>query len=36
MILRSAQELGCQIPHSENLDAGQEYDGVEVRNPFPA
>jgi predicted nucleic acid-binding protein len=36
MILRSAQELGCQILHSEDLDAGQEYEGVEVRNPFPA
>ena len=36
MILRSAQELGCQILHTEDLDAGQEYDGVEVRNPFPA
>jgi hypothetical protein len=35
-ILRSAQELGCQILHSEDLDAGQEYDGVEVGNPFPA
>ena len=36
MILRSAQELGCQILYSEDLDAGQEYEGVEVRNPFPA
>jgi len=36
MILRSAQELGCQILHSEDLNAGQGRDGVEVRNPFPA
>jgi predicted nucleic acid-binding protein len=36
MILRSAHELGCQILHSEDLDAGQDCDGVEVRNPFPA
>ena len=36
MILRSAKELGCQILHSEDLNAGQEYDGVEVRNPFLA
>jgi predicted nucleic acid-binding protein len=36
MILRSAQELGCQILYSEDLNAGQEYEGVEVRNPFPA
>ncbi len=35
MILRSAQELGCQILHSEDLNAGREYNGVEVRNPFP-
>ena len=34
MILRSAKELGCQILHSEDLNAGQEYEGVEVRNPF--
>ena len=36
MILRSAQELGCQILYSEDLNAGQEYEGVEVRTPFPA
>ena len=36
MILRSAQELGCQILYSEDLNAGQSCDGVEVRNPFPA
>ena len=36
MILRSAKELGCQILHSEDLNAGQEYDGVGVRNPFMA
>jgi predicted nucleic acid-binding protein len=35
MILRSAQELGCQILYSEDLNAGQGCDGVEVRNPFP-
>jgi predicted nucleic acid-binding protein len=34
MILRSAQELGCQILYSEDLNAGQDYAGVEVRNPF--
>ncbi|MGH3150078.1 MAG: PIN domain-containing protein [Streptosporangiaceae bacterium] len=34
MILRSAQELGCQILHSEDLNAGQVYEGVQVRNPF--
>ena len=34
MILRSARELGCDLVHSEDLDSGQEYAGVEVRNPF--
>ena len=34
MILRSAKELGCQILYSEDLNAGQDYAGVEVRNPF--
>ena len=34
MILRSAKELGCQILHSEDLNAGQDYKGVEVSNPF--
>jgi predicted nucleic acid-binding protein len=36
MILCSAKELGCQILHSEDLNAGQDYGGVEVRNPFLA
>ena len=36
MILRSAQELRCHILHTDDLSAGQQYDGVEVRNPFPA
>jgi predicted nucleic acid-binding protein len=34
MILRSATELGCGTVHSEDLNPGQEYDGVEVSNPF--
>jgi hypothetical protein len=34
MILRSAQEIGCATPHSEDLNPGQAYDGVQVRNPF--
>ena len=36
MILRSAKELGCKTLHSEDLDSGQIYDGIEVRNPFAA
>jgi predicted nucleic acid-binding protein len=34
MILRSAKELGCQILYSEDLNLGQDYAGVKVRNPF--
>jgi hypothetical protein len=29
-----AKELGCQILYSEDLNAGQDHAGVEVRNPF--
>jgi predicted nucleic acid-binding protein len=36
MILRSAKELGCQTLHSEDLNSGQEYEGIQVRNPFLA
>jgi predicted nucleic acid-binding protein len=34
MILRSAAELDCGTVHSEDLNPGQAYGGVEVRNPF--
>jgi predicted nucleic acid-binding protein len=34
MILRSAKELGCQTLHSEDLNPGQPYAGVQVLNPF--
>ena len=34
MIVRSAKELGCGTLHSEDLNPGQAYDGVQVRNPF--
>ena len=36
MILRSAKELGCETLHSEDLNPGQAYEGVQVRNPFLA
>ena len=36
MVLRSAKELGCKTLHSEDLNAGQIYEGVEVRNPLLA
>jgi predicted nucleic acid-binding protein len=34
MILRSAQELGCPVLYSEDLNAGQSYAGIRVTNPF--
>lgn len=34
MILVSALELGCRRVWSEDLNAGQKYAGIEVKNPF--
>ncbi len=34
MILTSAQQLGCQVVWSEDLNAGQEYGSARVQNPF--
>ena len=34
MIVRSAAEIGCIVLYSEDLNAGQEYSGVSVENPF--
>jgi predicted nucleic acid-binding protein len=34
MIVRSAAEVGCTVLYSEDLNAGQEYWGVAVENPF--
>ncbi len=34
MIVRSAAEIGCAVLYSEDLNAGQEYSGVCVENPF--
>jgi len=36
MIIRSAHSLGCQILWTEDLNEGQSYAGVTVRNPFAA
>lgn len=33
-ILAAAKQLGCKIAHSEDLNDGQDYDGVRVENPF--
>lgn len=34
MIVRAAVALGADLIWSEDLNAGQSYDGVVVRNPF--
>jgi|HubBroStandDraft_5_1064220.scaffolds.fasta_scaffold54293_4 predicted nucleic acid-binding protein len=34
MIIRSAAEIGCTLLYSEDLNAGQQYSGVRVANPF--
>jgi len=34
MIVRAAAEMGADVIWSEDLSAGQEYEGVPVRNPF--
>ena len=34
MILRSAQQSGCDVLLSEDLSDGQDYEGVKVVNPF--
>ncbi|MGD0373491.1 MAG: PIN domain-containing protein [Streptosporangiaceae bacterium] len=36
MIICSAASLGCRTLFSEDLNPEQRYDGVQVRNPFPA
>jgi predicted nucleic acid-binding protein len=35
-ILEAARALGCDIVLSEDLDAGTDYAGIRVENPFPA
>jgi predicted nucleic acid-binding protein len=34
MIVCSAASLGCGTLYSEDLNPGQQYEGVRVRNPF--
>lgn len=33
-IIAAAQELGCKTLYSEDLNDGQDDDGVRVLNPF--
>ena len=36
LILAAARLAGCATVYSEDLSAGQDYDGVQVENPLPA
>ena len=33
-IIAAARQMGCRIVYSEDLNHGQDYDGVRVVNPF--
>lgn len=33
-VLAAAKQMGCATVYSEDLNAGQDYDGVTVVNPF--
>jgi predicted nucleic acid-binding protein len=33
-IVAAARKLGCETLYSEDLNRGQDYGGVIVRNPF--
>ena len=33
-VIAAAKSLGCSTMHSEDLNHGQDYDGVVVMNPF--
>jgi len=35
-ILAAAKQMGCRTVYSEDLNAGQNYDGVTVIDPFAA
>jgi predicted nucleic acid-binding protein len=35
-ILAAAKQMGCRTVYSEDMNAGQNYDGVTVINPFAA
>jgi predicted nucleic acid-binding protein len=33
-LIEAGRSLGCRVVLSEDLDAGTDYDGVRVENPF--
>ncbi len=36
LILAAAKQSGCEAVFSEDMSAGQDYDGIRVINPFEA
>lgn len=36
LIVRAAQDAGCDVLYSEDLNAGQRFGAVRVVNPFEA
>jgi predicted nucleic acid-binding protein len=34
LVVNSANQLGCRVLWSEDMNHGQRYGGVTVRNPF--
>ena len=34
LVVRAAQEAGCRVPYSEDLQHGWCLDGLEVVNPY--
>ena len=34
LILRMAQQAGCRVLFSENLQEGRKVEGIQVVNPF--
>jgi predicted nucleic acid-binding protein len=35
-IIVAAKQMGCKTVFSEDINAGQDYDGVKLVNPFAA
>lgn len=33
-VIEAGRQLGCRVVLSEDLDAGTDYDGIRVENPF--
>lgn len=34
LVVETAREAGCAVVYSEDLQAGRDFDGVRIENPF--